>query len=45
LIGVAAEGALLVTRRNFSHTNESRLVTGYVTATGASVVGAGLNDH
>jgi len=44
-VAAAAEGALLVTRRNFSHTNESRLVTEYVTAAGASVVGAVLNDH
>jgi protein-tyrosine kinase len=44
-VTAAAEGALLVTRRNFSRASESRLVTEYVTAAGATVVGAVLNDH
>jgi len=44
-VSAAAEGALLVTRRNFSRASESRLVTEYITAAGASVVGAVLNDH
>jgi protein-tyrosine kinase len=44
-VTAAAEGALLVTRRNFSRASESHLVTEYVTAAGATVVGAVLNDH
>jgi len=44
-VAAAAEGALLVTRRNVSRSVEAHTVAESVTAASARVVGAVLNDH
>lgn len=44
-VAAAAEGALLVTRRNVTRAGEAHTVAESVTAASAQVVGAVLNDH